>query len=81
VLGRDVQGLLPKLREEELQPGDIFALCTDGVHDYASEVAMQEAMALTPRDPELAAGALVAAGLEEGSEDNATAIVVVVHRV
>jgi protein phosphatase len=81
VLGRDVQGLLPKLREEELQPGDIFALCTDGVHGYASEVAMQEAMALTPRDPELAAGALVAAGLEEGSEDNATAIVVVVHRV
>lgn len=69
------------LREEELQPGDVFAVCTDGAFHEAPEATLQAALALALEDPEQAAMAMVKAGIQSHgalkySADNATAVVI-----
>jgi serine/threonine protein phosphatase PrpC len=63
----------------ELRRGDIFILTTDGVHGVLSR---RQFIALSQADnAQLASQAIVAAALEEGSRDNATALVVRVRKL
>jgi len=67
----------PDVRELEVQPGDVFALTTDGVHDVLGTEGVRGA--LRELDPVLgarwAAEELVSRALAQGSTDNCTAMV------
>jgi serine/threonine protein phosphatase PrpC len=58
----------------DLQPGDEFILCSDGVSDVVGPGEMLRAS--EGHAPETLAGQLVDAALEGGSSDNVTAVVV-----
>ncbi len=59
----------------DLQPGNVFVLATDGVHEFVSPREMAEVVA-TAENPEAAAREIVARALANGSDDNLTAQVV-----
>ena len=59
----------------ELQPGDIFMLSTDGIHDVLSDTRIAELLREHP-DPQTCAEQLVEAALQAGSQDNITCQVV-----
>jgi protein phosphatase len=58
----------------EVTDGDVFLLCSDGLSNEVSEVAMEEA--LLPGNCPQAAQALLDLALERGGRDNITAVVV-----
>ncbi|MCA9047136.1 MAG: serine/threonine-protein phosphatase [Planctomycetaceae bacterium] len=58
-----------------IQHGDILALMTDGVSQYVDESRIAEALGDADH-PEQAAGQLVELAVEEGSEDDATCVVI-----
>ncbi|RKH93653.1 PP2C family serine/threonine-protein phosphatase [Corallococcus sp. AB038B] len=65
----------PDVLETDVQPGDVWLLSTDGVHD--SLTPEQLAAVLTDgADAQVAAQALVESALAAGSRDNCTALVV-----
>ena len=68
------------LRQETLQPGDRFMLCSDGVSDLLSFRTIAEVMQ-REKDPLPCAVALIQMALEEGGKDNATCIVADVIKV
>jgi serine/threonine protein phosphatase PrpC len=53
--------------------GDRIVLCTDGVHDYVSEVELGEVVSAAP-SPARACQGLISMALERGGADNATVI-------
>jgi len=62
------------VQERQVAPGDLFLLCTDGLHGSLEDQAIHEL--LSPRSSmERTAEALVRAALERGSRDNVTALV------
>ena len=61
--------------EGELQAGDVFALMSDGVWDRLGQLHIHEILQLY-RSPQMAADDLVKRALAQGSQDNATALVV-----
>jgi len=65
----------PGSREEQLQPGDRFVMCTDGVHGKLdlSSLAAVLASATSASD---GAAQLVGEAITRGTTDNATAIVI-----
>jgi protein phosphatase len=63
------------ISERELAHDQMLLLCTDGVHGVLDDEVLYEIMTMQ-RDPEAIARAVVAAAFEQGSRDNATAIVV-----
>jgi protein phosphatase len=63
-----------------LQPGDIFVLCTDGVHDEMSEKAIA-GIASQKKDVEEIARELVARAVDIDGGDNTTAQVIRVRSV
>ncbi|WP_163998648.1 PP2C family protein-serine/threonine phosphatase [Pyxidicoccus caerfyrddinensis] len=69
---------VPDVRELEVQPGDVYALTTDGVHDTLGTEGVRGV--LREMDSVLgarwAAEELVARALAQGSTDNCTALVV-----
>lgn len=67
--------LVPTLREETLQKGDRFLLCTDGVHGHADEWTLSE-MVGTGTSPDQTALRIVETALARGTTDNVTALVV-----
>jgi len=58
----------------EIEPGDAFLLCSDGLHSYVAEAEIGQLMGRG--SPERALDALIAATLENGAPDNVTAIAV-----
>ncbi len=58
-----------------LYSGDRLVLCSDGIHDYLSEVEVGQAV-VSAESPARAAQRLVDLALERGGADNATCIVV-----
>ncbi len=70
--------LMPTLREEALQAGDRFLLCTDGVHGYASEMTLAD-MVSTGTSPDRSALGIVEMALAHGTTDNVTALVLSVE--
>jgi serine/threonine protein phosphatase PrpC len=63
----------PAIAEYDLQSGDGWLLCSDGVHGYVPEAALPAL--LSQPAAEQAAEAAVRAALEGGGSDNATAVV------
>ncbi|WP_328338615.1 PP2C family protein-serine/threonine phosphatase [Micromonospora sp. NBC_00421] len=68
----------PDLLGVPLRPGDTWLLCTDGVSDQLDYHRLREL--LSEPDPTRAVRALLAATLAAGGSDNATAVVLRVHR-
>ncbi|MCW3843462.1 serine/threonine-protein phosphatase [Micromonospora yasonensis] len=68
----------PDLLAVPLRAGDTWLLCTDGVSDQLDYHRLRDLLAAR-RDPARAAEALLSATLDEGGEDNATAVIIRVH--
>jgi protein phosphatase len=64
----------------ELEPGDVFVICSDGVWEPLGPDRMQ-AILRGAFDPQRAADALVEGALAAGGQDNASAMVLYVDRV
>lgn len=64
----------------ELEAGDVFLICSDGVWEPIEQAQLHQIMNLF-RDPKLTAEALVDAALRAGGQDNATAVVVRIDAV
>jgi serine/threonine protein phosphatase PrpC len=60
--------------EGEVKPGDVFLLCSDGLHNYVDEADIRRL--LGRGSPERALDDLVALTLEAGAPDNVTAIAI-----
>jgi serine/threonine protein phosphatase PrpC len=70
-------GVYPKVEVDtaylDIAPGDVFLLCSDGVHGLVDRATMEAAL----RKPsDFAAQTLIDAALDAGGRDNATAVVV-----
>jgi serine/threonine protein phosphatase PrpC len=59
----------------DIEAGDVFMICSDGVWEPVGQARIHEVLDLY-RDPAMAAQALVDAALRAGGADNATAMVV-----
>ncbi|AYF28877.1 PP2C family serine/threonine-protein phosphatase [Micromonospora tulbaghiae] len=68
----------PDLLAVPLRRGDTWLLCTDGISDQLGYHRLRDLLSAR-RDPARTAEALLAASLDEGGEDNATAVVLRVH--
>ncbi|MEW6122266.1 MAG: bifunctional protein-serine/threonine kinase/phosphatase [Pseudomonadota bacterium] len=68
-------------RAVPLQPGDVFVMATDGVHDHVTAQGIAGRIAAHAGDLDAAAHAIVAAALECGSHDNLTVQIVRVEDV
>lgn len=63
------------LAERKLAAGDLFLLCSDGLHSVLAPDALKTTVEQQP-DLDLAARELVSRALDEGSRDNVTALLV-----
>jgi protein phosphatase len=72
------EDLHPSAREERLEAGDRFVLCTDGVHGRLDAAAIADVMG-RGGTPEQVASALVSEALARRTSDNATALVIAVE--
>ena len=68
------QGLEVDAVEDEIEPGDIFLLCSDGLHGYVGEEEIRRMLGRGA--PEETSRGLVALTLERGAPDNVTVITV-----
>jgi PPM family protein phosphatase len=62
-------------RMEDIQEGDVFLLCTDGLHDLVTDSEIQEILAKNSL-PQTNCDALVQAAIRKGGDDNITVIVI-----
>ena len=60
--------------QDEVEPGDTFLLCSDGLHGFVAEEDIHRM--LSAATPEQAADGLIAAALAAGAPDNVTVIAV-----
>ncbi len=67
-------GLTVDAIEDEVEPGDIFLLCSDGLHGYVDEEEIRRLLGRAV--PEETSQGLVALTLERGAPDNVTVITV-----
>jgi serine/threonine protein phosphatase PrpC len=68
-------------RTAPVEPGDIFLLTTDGVHDFLKDVVLAEFLYSNSLQPETASHLIVERALAEGSNDNVTCQVVKVEQL
>lgn len=61
--------------KQEVKAGDRFLLTSDGVHDFMDTAQLEQILA-KPLEPELAARELLDLALENGSDDNLSAVLV-----
>jgi protein phosphatase len=62
--------------EEEIRPGDIFTLCSDGLNGMLSDEEIRDILVAHPSTPREACQALVERANANGGEDNVTVVVV-----
>jgi len=67
--------VLVDLASLEVQPGDVFLLCSDGLNTMLSDEQIQAILTAHRRDPQAACQALVQEANRHGGEDNVTVIV------
>ncbi len=65
--------LTPHIHGFDVQPADIFLLCSDGVHEVLNEPTMR--MIIATSKPAEAAMRIVHAAMDAGSTDNCSAVV------
>jgi protein phosphatase len=75
VLGAEEQ-VAPDLGEHEVVAGDIYLLCTDGLHDLVEDGDLANALEVLEPNLELAASTLVAMANDRGGRDNISVILV-----
>ena len=75
------QHLVMDYADGELQVGDLFLICSDGVWEPLGHPQLQQLLQWATLDPQVAADALVDAALRAGGKDNATALVARVDAV
>jgi len=78
-LGADDQ-VAPDLGEHEVLPGDVYLLCTDGLHDLVEDVDIAAALEVLAPNLDLAASTLVTMANDRGGRDNISVVVVRVDR-
>jgi protein phosphatase len=78
-LGADDQ-VAPDLGEHEILPGDVYLLCTDGLHDLVEDADIAAALEVLAPNVELAASTLVTMANDRGGRDNISVVVVRVDR-
>jgi protein phosphatase len=61
--------------EQDVRPGDVFALCSDGLNGMLSDGEIEEILDRHRQAPQMACRALVERANESGGEDNITVIV------
>jgi protein phosphatase len=66
-------------RELDIVPGDIYTLCSDGLHGYLHEGELEQV--LTVAAPDEAAARLVALANERGGRDNITVLLAYVEQM
>jgi protein phosphatase len=62
-----------EIRDGELEPGDAFVLCSDGLTGHVANTEILRAV--DGQDPQAACDALVALTLERGANDNVTVVI------
>lgn len=65
----------PEITVQELQPGDIVMMCTDGVCDFISDEEISEIMDAHSHNLPILLGSLIETADKHGSTDNITAVV------
>lgn len=63
------------VQEETLEDGDMYLLCTDGLHGMLTRTEILEILMTKKDDLEQAVQSLIAAANENGGKDNVTAVV------
>jgi protein phosphatase len=63
------------LRTEEIHPGDVFLLCSDGLNGMLGDDEIRETLVRYRDNPKQSCWALVDAANQRGGEDNTTVIV------
>jgi protein phosphatase len=67
--------VLVDLTSVQVEPGDVFLLCSDGLNTMLSDEQIQAVLLERRRDPEAACRALVEEANRHGGEDNVTVVV------
>jgi protein phosphatase len=78
VLGAEEQ-VVPDLAEHEVLTGDIYLLCTDGLHDLVDDTAIGNVLEVLEPNLNLAAATLVEMANDRGGRDNISVILVRAH--
>ena len=73
--------LHPELRLERPQAGDMFVVCTDGVHDTIEAEEILQVVLTTGARLETACGRLIDLANHRGGKDNSTVLIVRCNRV
>ena len=73
VMGAEIEKI--DTRVETLAPGDLFLLCSDGMHDMVTDDDMLKIL-LAPSSAQLVCDQLLGAAIENGDKDNVTIIIV-----
>jgi len=67
--------VLVELASVQVQPGDVFLLCSDGLNTMLADDEIHAILAAKRHDPEAACRALVQEANRHGGEDNVTVVV------
>ena len=62
--------------EEEIRPGDVFALCSDGLNGMLTDEEIRDILLANTSTPREICQALVERANANGGEDNVTVVVV-----
>jgi protein phosphatase len=65
----------PDVAEHAIEPGDVYLLCTDGLHELVDEGEIGEALCALAENAELCAETLVTMANDRGGTDNVSVIV------
>lgn len=68
--------VVPDLSEQEVEVGDLYLLCSDGLHDLVDDADIAQALELLQPNLELLAETLVAMANDRGGRDNVSVALV-----
>jgi protein phosphatase len=68
--------VVPDFSEQEVEVGDVYMLCSDGLHDLVEDADIGQALELLQPNLELIAETLVAMANDRGGRDNVSVAVV-----
>lgn len=71
--------VVPQIIDLSVQQGDLYLLCSDGVHQAFDPNELRDAL-FPPSHPQVLCETLIEAALEAGADDNLTAVAIRVHK-
>lgn len=75
------EGILPDIFIDEVQPGDIFVMCSDGLSNMVSDLSIAQVVDAHRGDLATACWALIEEANKAGGEDNITVVLVSVDAI